>query len=129
MFKGAYHYNFSKNIDTYATLGFGISLYKMHISPNINGESDLFYQESYTLDKSPNAPISQPVYHFRDLDHVNWEDGSSTHARLAMALYVGLRYYINKNWAINGEFGFTSASFKKDCNVYNLLSVGASYKF
>lgn len=128
MFKGSYHYNFSKSIDTYATLGFGVSLYKMNYYPDEDGESDMFYEASYTLDKNSNA-ISQPVYQYRDLDHVKWENGSSTHARLAMALCVGLRYYINNNWAINGEFGFTSASFKKDCNVYNLLSVGVSYKF
>lgn len=127
MLKGSYHYSFSDRIDTYATLGFGVSFYKMSFSPKEDGETDMFYEANYPLDKNSTSP-SQPVFQYKDLDHVKWIEGSS-HARLAMALFIGMRYYITDKWAINGEFGLTSASFKKDCNVYNLLSIGASYKF
>ncbi|MDE5724871.1 MAG: porin family protein [Duncaniella sp.] len=128
MLKGSYHYNVNGNIETYATLGFGVSLYNMKFSPSDDEDGAIGLSKGgHDLDHSWNA-ISQPVYHYNDFEHTEWEN-SSNHARLAMAVCVGLRYYFTPTWAVNGEFGLTSASFKKDCNVYNLLTVGVSYKF
>lgn len=129
MLKGSYHYNFSKNLDLYSTLAFGVSLYNTKLKPKSDSEDEtgMFHIGSHTLDKNSNL-LTQPVYYYNDFDHVEWNNGS-THARLAMALNIGVRYYLTENWAINGEFGLTSASFKKDCNVYNLVAAGVSYKF
>lgn len=124
MLKGSYHVELSKGLDTYATLGFGVSFYNYCISPD---EEPNLASGSSSLDRYSSSTI-QFVYNYNDADHVKWVDGSN-HARLALALCIGARYYITSNWGIYGEFGLTSASFKKNCNVYNLLSIGASYKF
>lgn len=53
----------------------------------------------------------------------------NTDASFAMALNLGMRYWINANWGINAQFGMVSAAWKDGYGSYNILSVGASYKF
>lgn len=125
LLKASYHIELSKGLDTYATFGLGISYYKYMITPAEDGDLESGHND---LNNNYNGTI-QLVYSYNDADHIKWTDGSSDHVRLAMALCVGARYYINSSFGIYGEFGLTSGSFKKDLNVYNLLSVGASYKF
>jgi len=126
MVKGSFHHQFIDNLDTYATLGLGASVYKLICSPDesaVQGVSE----GSSTLDSSQTNGI-QLVYSYNDMDHVKW-NGTKAKARFAMAIFVGARYYLTPKWAINAEIGLTSASFKKDANTYNILSIGASYKF
>lgn len=122
--KSSCHVELINNLDTYATIGFGVSFYNYSIKPN--GDSDL---QSATSEFNQNHNGSfQYVYSYNDADHIKYINGSN-HTRLAMALCVGTRYFINSHLGIYGEFGLTSASFKKSCNVYNILSAGISYKF
>ncbi|MDD6831560.1 MAG: outer membrane beta-barrel protein [bacterium] len=54
---------------------------------------------------------------------------SQTNASFAMSSYVGLRYFLTQNWAINGEFGMIAGNLKSHASSFNLFSVGASYRF
>lgn len=54
---------------------------------------------------------------------------SQTTASFAMSSYVGLRYFLTKNWAINGQFGMIAGNLKSHASSFNLFSVGASYRF
>ncbi len=122
--KSSCHVEIAKNLDTYATVGFGLSFYNYNIKPQ--GETGL-KSLSYEFDPDYTGSF-QNVFSYNDADHLEYSNGSN-HTRLAMALCVGARYYIHNNLGIYGEFGLTSASFKKSCNVYNILSLGVSYKF
>lgn len=124
LIKGSFHKEFVEGLDTYATLGLGASICKYSVSP---GDDITFERGQETLDKNSSNNY-QFVYYYNDEDHVKWQ-GGSTKARFAMALSVGARYYFTSNWGINAEFGLTSASFKKNAGVYNILSFGATYKF
>lgn len=57
-----------------------------------------------------------------------WSHGA-TSASFAMAFNIGARYWINSSWAINGQLGLVSATWKNHYGSYNVLSVGASYRF
>lgn len=124
LIKGSFHKEFVKNLDTYATLGLGASIYTTTVSPgdNIHFDSDT---KKFDTNYSNNYQL---VYSYNDKDHVKWQ-GGETKGRFAMALFLGARYYLTSNWAVFGELGLTSASFKKNAGVYNIFSLGASYKF
>lgn len=124
--KGSFHYQFIDNLDTYGTFGLGASVYKILCSPD-KSVTQGFSTDSNSFDSTEPGNY-QLVYSYDDLSHAEWSS-SEAKARFAMALFVGARYYLTPNWAINAEFGLTSASFKENANTYNVLSVGASYKF
>lgn len=124
--KGSFHHQFIDRLDTYGTFGVGLSVYKLLCSPD-DDETLGFSADSNPFNSSKDHGY-QMVYSYDDLDHTKW-DGTSAKVRFAMALYVGARYYLTPSWAVNAEIGLTSASFKKDANNYNILSIGASYKF
>ena len=124
LLKGSFHKEFVKGLDTYATLGLGASIYTMIISPK---DDVKLASDRKDFDANYNSSY-QMSYSYDDAQHVEWQ-GASTKARFAMALFIGARYYLNSNWGIFCEVGLTSASFKKNAGVYNLLSLGASYKF
>lgn len=124
LLKGSFHKELVKGLDTYATLGLGASIYTMLVSPSddiklASGKRDLDVNHNNSY---------QITYSYDDAQHVKWQ-GGSTKAHFAMALFLGARYYFTSNWGVFCEVGLTSASFKKDAGVYNLLSLGASYKF
>lgn len=53
----------------------------------------------------------------------------NTEASFAAGVNVGLRYWLTKQWAVNGQFGMISGAWKNSYGSYNLLSVGLSYRF
>lgn len=57
-----------------------------------------------------------------------WSNGA-TSASFAMAFNIGARYWLSPTWAINGQLGLVSATWKNHYGSYNVLSVGASYRF
>ncbi len=57
-----------------------------------------------------------------------WSRGNTT-ASFAMALNLGARYWFNRNWAANAQFGLVSATWKHSYGSYNILSVGVTYRF
>lgn len=70
------------------------------------------------------------TFSYDDLEHAEWGDLTYTKATAALATYIGARYFVTDNWAVNAHFGLISGNLKKSCgSSYNLFSVGASYKF
>ena len=124
LLKCSFHKQFVKNLDTYATLGLGASIYTAVINPS----DDIKFDSDGHMFDSNYSNSYQVVFSYNDGDHVEWQ-GADTKARFAMALFVGARYYLTTHWALNCELGLTSASFKENGNVYNICSIGTSYKF
>lgn len=125
MLKASLHHEFIDNLDTYLTIGAGVSVYKWLISPDESVSTGLS-KRNETLDR--NDKHTQVVFNYNDFDHVKWNGGKAK-AHFSMAAFVGARYYITPTWAVNAELGLTSASFKKNQNTFNIFSLGASYKF
>lgn len=126
MIKASLHRQFIDRLDTYATIGFGVSAYKVSLSDF--GETVGISSGESKLNRNDTDHTYQLDYYYNDLDHIKWES-YETKARFAMALFVGARYYFTDNWAVNAEFGLNSISFHAHACNYNVLSFGASYKF
>lgn len=125
MFTASFHYQFIDKLDTYFTLGLGVTS-MFHLSGNYRNEEGF---QSKSSSYSDEETISF-LYSFNDLDHVEWQEGSGTILRPAMAVHVGARYYFTENWAANMEVGLLNATFSdKYGSGYNVFSIGASYKF
>lgn len=127
MFKVAYHHQFVDKLDTYGAFGFGVAARKTTFGSlsNITGVYSGSGEYEPGIDGNQDKLYS---YSFNDEKHVKW-NGSSLQGAIALGLYVGARYYLTENWAVNCEFGLNSVSFKKNLNDFNILSLGASYKF
>lgn len=125
MLKMVYHHNFVKNLDTYAGIGFGVAsvhnIYGNYRDTDGFAKTDKPFQEDY-------SNTWQFVYHYNDLDNVKW-NGSSAAAKYCIGAFVGARYYFTKNWGITAEVGLNSWSIKKDFNDFDILNIGAVYKF
>lgn len=127
MFTASFHYQFLDKLDTYFTLGVGVTTI-FHLTGNIHNENE-FESKSDTPNFTNNKTDYDFKYSFNDLDHVKWQ-GLGTILRPAMAVHVGARYYFTENWAANMEVGLLNATFSdKYGSGYNVFSVGASYKF
>lgn len=55
---------------------------------------------------------------------------SSTKVTAALSCCVGVRYYLGEHWGLSSQFGIVSSNLKSSwSSSYNLLTVGASYRF
>jgi hypothetical protein len=92
---GSFHYEFIDKLDTYVTLGlgFGIGIHKSKID-------------------------------YTDPDLERWYGGdyknSTSNGYFGWISSLGARWYFNKNWAANVEFGWTGAGY---------AAIGATYSF
>ena len=125
LFMASFHYQFIDKLDTYFTLGLGVTS-MFHLSGNYRNEEG--FEAAFKVhDPDKDYSVS---YSYNDLDHVEWQDGLGTILRPAMAVHVGARYYFTENWAANMEVGLLNATFSdKYGSGYNVFSIGASYKF
>ena len=126
MLKIAYHREIINKLDTYVSIGFGMSGYKYFYSnyTDLNG----FSSKSSVFDSKRKDISYQSSYSYDDLSHVEWQQGAMQ-GRFAIGAYIGARYYITDHWGVNVETGLVSVSLKKDLNDFNIISVGTSYKF
>lgn len=131
LIKGSLHYQFVKNLDTYATIGLGIAGRKTIYSNQRNTKG----LDAGSREFNPGNHTVQISYSFDDAEHVVWKDSEMT-TQFAFAIAVGARYYLTDNWALNAEIGLNSADFKEGFTTkkvkladLSIFSIGASYKF
>lgn len=98
-------YAFTPSLEAYFSLGLGVGILNARVSVDYDDGED---ENDYT--DSPEA-------------------SSATNASFAMSSYIGMRYFFDKNWAVNAQFGMISGNFKSHASSFNLFSVGVSYRF
>lgn len=55
---------------------------------------------------------------------------SATKVTAALSVCVGVRYYLGEHWGLSSQFGIVSSNLKSSwSSSYNILTVGASYRF
>lgn len=126
--------------DFYATFGMGLGVMTNNLSnfeptevyvPGIGNVGGLEKDSYYNKTTMPNGDVWETRYSYNDADHAEWNKKPfKTKAVFACAFYLGARYFLNDSWGINAQFGLISADVSKEYgNSYNILSVGATYRF
>lgn len=131
------HGKFFRNIDVYATfgLGLGIQTYSLGNYETVDrvagiGPIQSFESKDFSHESEVNGKTWIWSGGYNDIDHAEWNKKPyKAKAGFACAFYLGARYFLNSNWAVNAQFGLISANVRRSCNSYNLLSVGATYSF
>ncbi len=129
-----------KQLDVYATFGLGLGVMTNNLSnyepttiniPGVGEVGGLYKKDYYDKTTMPNGDVWEFRYSFNDADHAEWNKKPyKSKATFACAFYLGARYFINKTWGVNAQFGLISANVNKTYgNSYNILSFGATYSF
>lgn len=144
-----FHYNPISKLDTYFTFGLGVAVGFRGSGKNRNQQGFNSVHEDYGTGK---FEIKE---HYDDIDHVKWVDGlKKTKVGLAVATFIGARWWFSDKLAVNAEVGMLGAAFlgKSDIadresfkdaglkdkdipdeveygNSNNIFSVGISYRF
>ncbi len=133
------HGSIIPKLDLYATFGLGFGVMTNSTSnyeatevyvPGV-GLVGGFESKDYTKESTVNGKIWKWSGGYNDIDHAEWNRKPyKSKAVFACSFHIGARYFINDNWAVNAQFGLVGADVNSTYgNSYNILSVGASYKF
>lgn len=136
------HGKFFEKLDLYATFGAGLGIQTYSLSgfePTevyVPGVGTVGGMEKKSYHHEADMPYGSMTvrYDYNDADHAEWNKKPyKAKATFACALFVGARYFLNSDWALNAQFGLVSANVRRvngtSLNSYNILSVGATYSF
>lgn len=134
------HGKFIDRFDLYATFGLGLGIMTNSLGnfepteiyvPGVGNVGDMEKKTYYDKSTMANGDVWETRYSYNDADHAEWNKKPyKAKAVFACAFYLGARYFINDSWGVNAQFGLVSADVsKKYGNSYNILSVGATYRF
>lgn len=128
------HGQITDRLDLYVNFGLGVGVMNNMLSNYenaeviINGIKVDGFQEANHYKENEAGSVR---YSYNDIDHAKWnKDPYKSKAVFACSFFLGARYFISSDWAVNAQLGLVSADVSKDYgNTYNVFSVGASYSF